>query len=69
MTLPGGTFNKQRAEAENVETRDNGNIIMRLFMDNNTEKRIENPYIPMAFEANSYLAVPPRGIRFAAAPA
>eukprot|EP00434_Breviolum_minutum_P020790 symbB.v1.2.018338.t1/scaffold1459.1/size118272/2 len=37
--------------ADNVETRDNGSIIMRRFMDQNTEKRIENPYIPMAFEA------------------
>ncbi|CAJ1419378.1 unnamed protein product [Effrenium voratum] len=37
--------------ADNVETRDNGSIIMRRFMENNTEKRIENPYLPMAFEA------------------
>eukprot|EP00913_Durusdinium_trenchii_P025484 g23922.t1 len=36
---------------DNVETRDNGSIIMRRFMENNTEKRIENPYLPMAFEA------------------
>ena len=28
-------------------------LARRLFMENNTEKRIENPYIPMAFEALS----------------
>ncbi|CAE8628390.1 unnamed protein product [Polarella glacialis] len=37
--------------AESIETRDNGNIIMLRFMAQNTAKRSENPYMPMAFEA------------------
>merc|ERR1712048_841343 len=39
------------AAVESIETCDNGNIIMMKFMKRNTEKRIENPYIPMTIEA------------------
>merc|ERR1711964_53435 len=35
---------------DNIETRDNGNIIILEFLKMNTTNAIEAPFIPMAFE-------------------